>query len=130
MFYIKPNSPGCNDIPSIYEHRLIFSSDRDHNMHQKITVQQFTTKEFCAIEKKSLEKSACCTICLQQVFVRSSISTSPGSTCGGAVWVQIAIIDLAKHCFLFSRLQIKGVSSFFVATLPETMALHGKAKKI
>ena len=45
------------------------------------------------------------------------------------MWVQIAIIDLAKHCFLFSRLQIKGVSSFFVVTLPETMALHGQAKK-
>jgi len=50
-------------------------------------------------------------------------------TWGGAVWVKISIIDLALHCFLFSRSLIKRVSWLFVVTLPEMMALHGKAKK-
>ena len=52
----------------IYEHRLIFSSDRDHTMHQKITAQRSTRKEFYAIEpKKSKEKQRV----VQYVFSRS-----------------------------------------------------------
>jgi hypothetical protein len=80
------------------------------------------------LNQKTLKKAACCPICLQRVFVGPSISTSPGSTYGGAGWVHISIIDLALHCFLFSRSLIKWVSWLFVVILPEMMALHGKAK--